>query len=382
MRRSVVASVSFLFALAFAIAADTPPAPPSFNDVVKKNFDAWDKNSDGELSLEEINKAVIDPNVKGTDAAAVAALRRFARNTKAEPAKLTLEEIAKTSGQKLDSTDDEQAKEKGTLINYYHSAANRIAKVNRELFPKGKPTIDAVNQGKLGDCFCLAPLGAMCFRNPDDVVQRITKKPDGTFDVKIGKDTFNVPAPTDAEIALSANATDDGIWVNVYEKAVGAMRLKTVPEKDRPITPLDLITKGGSAGTMMGALTGHEIERFTLTMFKTDKANETEREAKLKELRTKLLTAFEEKKLVTTGTNRIVSPKPPDINGNHAYAVIGYDAKTDRITVWNPHGQNFTPKGSPNLENGYPTKDGKFEMPLPEFVKVFAGLAFEVLETK
>jgi len=379
--RSLVAWLSFLSYTALLVAAD---ASPTFTDVVNKNFAQWDKNSDGELSLEEINKAVIDPHVKGHEAAAVAALRRFARNTKAAPpAKLTKDEIAKRSGQKVDSTDDEQAKDKGTPNSYYHSAEARIAKINRELFPKGKPTLDAVNQGKLGDCFCLAPLGAMCFRNPDDIVHRIHKKPDGTFDVKIGKETFNVPAPTDAEIALSGSTDNDGIWVNVYEKAVGAMRMKALPEKERPITSLDLITKGGSAGTMMSALTGHSIERFTLTMFKMDaKASDQERETKLKELRHKLEKAFEEKKLVTTGTNKTPSPKPADINGNHAYAIIGYDAKTDHIKVWNPHGQNFTPKGKPGLEHGYPTKDGQFEMPLPEFVRVFSGLAFEVPDAK
>jgi hypothetical protein len=137
-----------------------------------------------------------------------------------------------------------------------------------------------------------------------------------------------------------------------------------------------------SAGTMMGVLTGHAIERFTLTMFKSESTSQVEREAKLKELREKLVKAFDQKKLVTTGTNRTVSPKPPSINGNHAYAIIGYDAKTDHIKIWNPHGQNFTPKGKPSLQNGYETNGGKFEMPLEDFVKVFAGLAFEVLDMK
>ena len=382
MRRTAVASLWLLFAVTIGIAADTPASPPTFTSLVKQNFAKWDKNSDGVLSLEEINKAVIDPNVKGPEAAAVAALRRFARNTKANPSKLTQEEIAKSIGKKLDSVDDEQATEKGSLVTYYNSAFTRITRVNRELFPKGKPTLDAVHQGKLGDCYCLAPLGAMCSRNPDEMVHRITKKIDGTYDVKIGKETWNIPAPTDAEIALSGSTEDDGIWVNVYEKAVGAMRMKALPEAERPITSLDLIAKGGSAGTMMGVLTGHAIERFTLTMFKSESASTVEREAKLKELREKLVKAFDEKRLVTTGTNRTVSPKPPSINGNHAYAIIGYDPKTDHIKIWNPHGQNFTPQGKPSLENGYATKDGQFEMPLADFVKVFAGLAFEVFDTK
>jgi len=356
---------------------------PAFAEILKQHFPQWDKDANGELSLPEINTAVIDPKVKGSEAAAIAALRRYAKNSKAAPTKMTPNELAKQFGKKVDSTDDETAKEKGSLDGYYLAASARIAKIDRKLFPHGKPNLEAVNQGKLGDCFCLAAVGAMCFRNPDDVVKRIVEKPDGTYEVKIGKETFHVPAPTDAEIALSGSTDNDGIWVNVYEKAVGAMRMKALPEKERPLSYLDLITKGGSAGTMMGALTGHAIERFTLTMFKEgNKATDDERQSRLKELREKLVHAFEAKQLVTTGTNKTVSPKPADVSGNHAYAILSYDPKTDKIRIWNPHGQHFSPKGTAGLEHGYPTKDGQFEMPLPEFAKVFAGLAFEVFETK
>jgi Calpain family cysteine protease len=382
MRLAAMGSLCLLLAASGVAFADPPAAPPTFSEQVNRHFAKWDRNSDDALSLEEINKAVIDPAVQGPEAAAVAALRRFVRNAKTASTGLTREEISKSIGKKLDSVDDEQAKEKGSLAGYYNSALARLAKVDRELFPKGRPTFEAVHQGKLGDCFCLAPLGSMCSRDPEELVHRIAKKSDGTYDVRIGKETFNVVGPTDAEIALSASAEGDGIWVNVYEKAVGAMKMKVLPSADRPITSLDIVTKGGSAGTMMGALTGHPIERFSLTLFHGESASETERDARLKELREKLVKAFDDKKLVTTGTNKNVSPKPPSINGNHAYAILGYDSKTDRIQVWNPHGQTFTPKGPPSLETGYATSKGKFEMPLGDFVKVFAGLAFEVLDKK
>ena len=96
MRRTAVASFWLLFAATIVSAADTPASPPTFTNLVKENFAKWDNNSDSVLSLEEINRAVIDPKVKGAEAAAIAALRRFARNTKANPTKLTQEEIAKS----------------------------------------------------------------------------------------------------------------------------------------------------------------------------------------------------------------------------------------------------------------------------------------------
>ncbi len=72
----------------------------------------------------------------------------------------------------------------------------------------------------------------------------------------------------------------------------------------------------------------------------------------------------------------------PGLHGKHAYAVTGYDHKADRIALWNPHGQTFTPKGTPGLENGYPTRDGRFAMPLTDFMQVFAGLAFETHQAR
>ncbi len=53
---------------------------------------------------------------------------------------------------------------------------------------------------------------------------------------------------------------------------------------------------------------------------------------------------------------------------NHAYAVLDFDEKTDALTLWNPHGTNFTPKDSPGKTAGYPRKDGIFAIPLTDFV--------------
>jgi hypothetical protein len=68
----------------------------------------------------------------------------------------------------------------------------------------------------------------------------------------------------------------------------------------------------------------------------------------------------------------------PGITGNHAYALLGYDYETDRVKVWNPFGDDFTPKGEPGSEHGYPREQGISEIPLADFVAQFAGIAIEV----
>jgi hypothetical protein len=148
-------------------------------------------------------------------------------------------------------------------------------------------------------------------------------------------------------------------------------------ENKRVTTPLDAIARGGSAGTMLAFITGNEMERFTLKWAKDAKTTPEETAAKLKELRAKLITAFAERRCVTTGT---LSPKMLGIRGGHAYGVIGYNAATDEIQTWDPHGDTFTPKGPPSPEAGYPRQDGLCEMPLTVFVQQFSGLAFELFK--
>jgi hypothetical protein len=213
----------------------------------------------------------------------------------------------------------------------------------------------------------------MVCRDAQDVVKMITRQPDGHYRVRFGSQTITVPPPTDAELALLSPA-GSGLWVSVYEKAVGRLRQQQRAGAGAVPSFIDLLGKGGSAGTMVEVVTGHQIVRFACKQVR-DAKTPRKHEAKLAEARTLLQSAFADKRLVTCGTGSGV--KVPGLNGNHAYAVTGYDPKTDCIALWNPHGQTFTPKGRPGLPNGYPTKEGRFTMPLADFMQTFAGLAFE-----
>ncbi|QEL20853.1 C2 family cysteine protease [Limnoglobus roseus] len=366
--RSVALALGFLVP-SLTLAVDAPAAPPTFAEQVKGSFARWDRDHDGTLSREEIDHAVSDPKVKGPEAAAVVALKRAMRSKTAKLPPLTQDATTQFAAAK-------PAKDQPDLNAMYASALTKITKANRELFAKGTPNLDDLNQGKLGDCFCLAPLGSMVCRDPKDVVKMIRQQKDGSFLVKLGTKDIAVPAPTDAELALTASAGADGLWVNVYEKAIGLVRLeKAKSEGTEKASLIDLLGKGGSAGTMIEVVTGHAIVRFSCKYAKEAATTEKEREAKLVELRKLLTETFAASRLVTCGTATGVTT--PGVNGNHAYAVTGYDAKTDEIGLWNPHGQNFTPKGTPGLEHGYPTKDGRFRVPLAQFVRTFAGVAFE-----
>ncbi|MCX6857116.1 MAG: C2 family cysteine protease, partial [Verrucomicrobia bacterium] len=263
------------------------------------------------------------------------------------------------------------------LTSMFNEGRKRLANTKRELFVEAAPSLLKLHQGDMGNCFSLAPLGCMLSRNPAQVKAMFKENDDGTYEVKIGKEIVRVAAPTDAEIALSSSNESTGLWSNVYEKAAGMARNELRAEKDRVTTPLDAIARGGSAGTMLAFITGNEMERFTLKWAKDKKTTPEETQSKLKELRSKLTAAFAERRCVTTGT---LSPTVPGMRGGHAYGVVGYNAATDEIKTWDPHGDSFKPKGTPSPETGYPRQDGLCEMPMIVFVKQFSGLAFELLE--
>ena len=348
-------------------------APPAFLTVVTAHFAAWDRNHDGILATNELDALVADPRVAKQEAAAVAALKRASRSRTIKLPPLTLESIPALATNK-------PAAGSPDLARMYREGMTRLGNAtHRELFASGLPKLETIHQGKLGNCFCLAPLGAMVHRNPKQVADLFTARGDGTYRVQLGKQAVLVTPPTDAELAMTASNEQDGIWVNLYEKAVGQARNEARPPAERAGSALDALARGGSAGTMLALITGHEITRFSFKFAKDPAVAGKEREAKLKELSEQLAAAAAARRLMTCGTLKTTTP---GLTPNHAYAVLDYSAKTDAVTLWNPHGGKFSPKGDPGLKNGYPEKDGVFELPVRDIVQQFSGMAFEVTEAK
>ncbi|WP_435018642.1 C2 family cysteine protease [Tundrisphaera sp. TA3] len=351
--------------LAPALLGQAPDAAPKFIDVVSAHFAAWDGDGDGTLSTAELDAAVADPKNTGDAAAAVSALDRADRNRKRVPLPdLTLSAIRELAEAKPSSKTP-------ALDRMYREGRTRIGKIkDRALFASDLPRLDTIHQGKLGNCFCLAPIGAMVHRDPKQVAGLFALQDDGTYRVTLGHRTVTVPLPTDAELAMTASNDQDGIWVNLYEKAVG----EALRREGRPGSMVDALSRGGSAGTMLSFITGHAIRRFGCKQATDPKLSDEERAAKLDELRRELVEAGKDHRLVTIGTTR---PTTPGLTPNHAYAVLAYDRDADIVRVWNPHGSSFTPKGTPGPEHGYTRVDGVFSIPLTELVRQFSGLAFE-----
>ena len=72
-----------------------------------------------------------------------------------------------------------------------------------------------------------------------------------------------------------------------------------------------------------------------------------------------------------------VDKPPPGIGNRHAYAVLDYDPERRRVSIFNPWGNTFTPKGAPGVANGYSTERGLFTVPLDQFQQIFTRVFYE-----
>ncbi len=375
LRNTLLSTLAITAATTWARESETGTSKDgeAFLAMVTAKFATWDADSDGILSPVELNAKVADATVQGDEAAAIATLKRTSRLTKIKLPTLNQDGIASLT---------HRAPETGwpKMGAMFAGSQRRIAKSNRVLFASGLPRLDTVRQGQMGNCFSLAPLGALAFHRPEFVAKEMIQKlPDERYQVRLGKETVVVTAPTDAELALTASNDTDGFWVNVYEKAAGDARNAGRPVDKREANGLDVLNKGGSAGTQLAFITGHEMFRLSCKFAKEADLPKAEYDAKLDEIRTALTAATKEQRMMTTGT---LKTKIPGITPNHAYAVLSYKPEGDLLQIWNPHGDTWKTKGEAGPEHGYPMENGIFEMPLTVFVKDFAGLAFEVLPKK
>jgi hypothetical protein len=249
----------------------------------------------------------------------------------------------------------------------------QVANRDAALFETGRPRLEAISQGMVGNCFCLAPLGAMVARDALDVARMFQPWPGGGHRVAFGNGkTVTIPPLTDAELVL-VSSNEGGRWVNVYERAVAEALSAGKPDAPKPAVALDATASGGQASSVMELLTGHAA-RIAWCRQPGGANVPTVSSAELRAL----LADNVGKRLVCTGTTP--DEATPGISPRHAYAVIGFDARSGMVKVWNPHGNTFRPNGPAGPKNGYSTVDGVFSVPLDEFRGLFIGVIHETAE--
>lgn len=385
--------------------------PMVLSDVALGQFSGWDKNGDGVVSEEELDLALLNPEVKGANAAAAAAIKRFVRQEEAAEHKVVVNreflnsEAVRTTKKnyKLEVPDSvtglepgeakgattkpagEKVKTVATAQAMFDGARRALAHPLPPLFEDGEgktagvPEFSKLRQGYFGDCYLISVLGGDVHLDGGKRVAAMVKPEGDGFDVKWGDgSTTAVGAMTDGERAMGGAGLGGGLWVRVFEKA---LLLRKLPEdKAESTLAADGIGKGGNSGRIIELMTGHKTGGAGLFAGpKNSGASAETIEQRLKTVRPALAAAIAAKRLVELGTPKHVT-LPPAITPSHAFAVLDYDAKRDVLTVWNPHANKFVPKGPAGLANGYATEDGVFEIKLEEAARCFSRITWETGE--
>lgn len=382
VRSRLQASVFGLLAVALVFGQ----APSPFAQTVLSNFDRWDADHDGALEPKEVAKAALDSKYHGEDAAALAALHTWLSATKDVPA-LTKPwfQMYQPSKRPAAEPGADQAAVRAARKAYeaspaslqgtYTAALRRIRNAQTFLYNPEGPSIGDIRQGALGDCFFLAPLGAVVHRNPEDV-RRLIKPTDGGFLVQFGDGkAIKITPPTDAEIGMGGATTAGGFWVRAAEKAFGSRNFADGQESESVARDNN---RGGNTGKAGTALTGHKFTGVRLIANYQKEVPDTDLAPILERLRKELPSALDQRRLVLASTPN--KGTPISITPNHAYAIFAFDPTTDRITLWNPHGDNFAPKGAEGFEFGFARRNGEFSMPLRDFIRTFSRISFEQAE--
>jgi len=210
-----------------------------------------------------------------------------------------------------------------------------------------------VNQGGLGDCYFLSSLCSIANSDPGLLEKAISKKDDGSYDVKLYKrkglfgggsweaQTVNVTASfvvhKDTDIDYYANGGDrDGewnqeLWVKLMEKAYAKMHGGYGK------------IHGGWDEDALGALTGQEFERKNIHggLFGIGKMSEADVKKNIKDA----VSAGEPVNASTKKQGKIDKADKAagitfaadnDIVGRHSYAVM--EASDSKIKLRNPWG--------------------------------------------
>jgi len=359
-------------------------SPINFAEIVSRNFANWDRNRDGILSAEEIDGLVKNPKVTGTTAAAVAAIHRYFRSDKA-PAGVSEYDLTVRSDAPSGRRDVNQHRPR--FNSDYSAFCRHLKAVPRRVFTEDEcPKLLGMSQGRLGDCYFVSTIGAAVRLDRQAVRRMLHVRPDGSTDVVFpGGRSVHVNRLTDAEIALGSTAGDQGLWLNILEKALAKVfaELPTTKKLAADID-LDLISRGGSSARVITLLTGHAATVNRIWQRK-GKAYVAPTNADLPKLRTRFHDLFcrlmEEGSLMCAGTPA-TGKFPPGIVSHHSYAILSYDPENQVVHLWNPWGNKFEPKGPRiGLAYGYPTRNGRFEMPLEDFLRVFASVHSESPES-
>ncbi len=214
----------------------------------------------------------------------------------------------------------------------YHQAAG-------QLFVNGVTYTD-INQGGLGDCYFLSSLAETALKNASAITSMFIVNGDGTYTVRFYRGstpeyvTVDTMLPTDSQgylvfdgMGRKANSASNELWVELAERAYvqmnecGWIRPASWGGGQNKYTGIS----GGDMAMAMSQITGLSSIGAVSTRGSSGFSA--------------VVAAFSAGKEICFGS--LDSPANSSlVVGDHAYAMVGFNATTKTITLFNPWGIN------------------------------------------
>jgi hypothetical protein len=208
------------------------------------------------------------------------------------------------------------------------------------LFVNGAAYSD-VHQGAVGDCYFVASLGELAFRNASAIANMFTVNGDGTYSVRFFKNTQAFYVTVDSYLptngagqlvyasrgSVYTNASNE-LWVALAEKAYAQLNEFGFSRAGFSVSgqnSYDAIS-GGYIYAAMGHITGQATLAFAMTSSGTSF--------------TTFVNAYNAGKMIGFASFT-TPPAGSGVVGSHAYAVVGYNAAAQTVTLFNPWGTEY-----------------------------------------
>lgn len=219
------------------------------------------------------------------------------------------------------------------------TAAGAYRQFAGQLFVGGA-TYNDIHQGSLGDCYFVASLGEVALKNQAAITNMFIVNGDGTYTVRFYQNgvaqyvTVDSYLPTNSgggllyanRGAYFANAGNE-LWTALAEKAYVQMNEMGWTRGSLPGSGLNSYSaiEGGYIYAALGHISGQSTVAFAFTTGSTSF--------------TIFVNAYNQGKSIGFASKS--TPSSSQVVGNHAYAVVGYNATNQTVTLFNPWGVEY-----------------------------------------
>ena len=217
-------------------------------------------------------------------------------------------------------------------------AGGTYRQVSGTLFVNGASYTD-IHQGALGDCYFMSSLAETALKDPSTITNMFVVNGDGTYTVRFFNNgqaqyvTVDSYLPTSgsglmyADYGATYNNPNNELWTALAEKAyvqineMGWLRSGLSGNGQNSYSAIE----GGYIYAALGQITGQGTSPFTFTAGASSFST--------------FVNAFNQGELIGFASKS--TPASSQVVGNHAYAVVGYNAANQTVTLFNPWGIEY-----------------------------------------